>query len=47
MKKIENKFDTNAIRAGINRTEEGEHSEAMFLTSSFVFKNAKEAAERF
>ncbi len=42
-----NKFNTNAIRAGINRTEEGEHSEAMFLTSSFVFKNSNEAAERF
>ena len=47
MKKNINKFNTNAIRKGIKRTEEGEHSEAMFLTSSFVFKNAKEAAERF
>ncbi len=41
------KFNTNAIRAGSIRTSEGEHSEALFLTSSFVFKNAKEAAERF
>jgi O-succinylhomoserine sulfhydrylase len=47
MKKNINKFNTNAIRKGIKRTGEGEHSEAMFLTSSFVFKNAKEAAERF
>ena len=47
MKKFENKFNTNAIREGIKRTPEGEHSEAMFLTSSFVFKNAKEAADRF
>ena len=47
MKKFKNKFNTNAIREGIKRTPEGEHSEAMFLTSSFVFKNAKEAADRF
>ena len=47
MKKNINKFNTNAIRKGIKRTVEGEHSEAMFLTSSFVFKNAKEAADRF
>jgi O-succinylhomoserine sulfhydrylase len=42
-----NKFNTDAIRAGTIRTEEGEHSEALFLTSSFVFKNAKEASDRF
>ena len=41
------KFNTDAIRAGTIRTGEGEHSEALFLTSSFVFKNAKEAADRF
>jgi O-succinylhomoserine sulfhydrylase len=41
------KFNTNAIRAGTIRTSEGEHSEALFLTSSFVFKDAKEAADRF
>jgi O-succinylhomoserine sulfhydrylase len=41
------KFNTDAIRAGNIRTSEGEHSEAIFLTSSFVFKNAKEAADRF
>ena len=41
------KFNTDAIRAGNIRTAEGEHSEALFLTSSFVFKNAKEAADRF
>ena len=38
---------TLAIRAGTYRTEIQEHSEAMFLTSSFVFKNAAEAAARF
>ncbi len=40
-------FETLAVRAGQIRTEEGEHSEAMFLTSSYVFKNAAQAAARF
>ena len=40
-------FDTRAIRAGQHRTNEGEHSEAIFPTSSYVFKNAAEAAARF
>ena len=38
---------TRAIRAGHHRTEEGEHSEPIFPTSSFVFRNAAEAAARF
>ena len=40
-------FDTLAVRAGNYRTEQGEHAEAMFLTSSFVFASAAEAAARF
>jgi O-succinylhomoserine sulfhydrylase len=40
-------FSTRAVRAGQVRTEEGEHSEAIFPTSSFVFKNAADAAARF
>jgi O-succinylhomoserine sulfhydrylase len=40
-------LDTLAIRAGQRRTEEGEHSEALFLTSSYVFASAEEAARRF
>lgn len=40
-------FQTCAIRAGHVRTEEGEHSEAIFPTSSYVFKNAAQAAARF
>ena len=40
-------FDTLAVRAGQSRTEEGEHSEPIFLTSSFVFASAAEAAARF
>lgn len=38
---------TRAIRAGHTRTAEGEHSEPIFTTSSFVFRNAAEAAARF
>ena len=40
-------LDTLAIRAGQRRSAEGEHSEALFLTSSYVFANAAEAAARF
>ncbi len=40
-------FDTRAVRAGQQRTHEGEHSEPIFLTSSYVFRNAAEAAARF
>ena len=39
--------DTLAIRAGQERSQFGEHSEAMFLTSSYVFGSAAEAAARF
>ncbi|MFL3654076.1 MAG: O-succinylhomoserine sulfhydrylase [Halioglobus sp.] len=39
--------DTRAIRSGISRTLEGEHSEPIFATSSYVFGSAAEAAERF
>lgn len=40
-------LQTRAVRAGQSRTHEGEHSEALFLTSSFVFDNAEQAAARF
>jgi len=40
-------FDTLAIRAGHQRTNFQENSEAIFPTSSFVFKSAEEAAARF
>jgi O-succinylhomoserine sulfhydrylase len=40
-------LETLAIRAGTARSQFGEHSEAMFLTSSFVFENAAQAAARF
>ena len=38
---------TKGVRAGQARTEFQEHSEALFLTSSFVFKSAHQAAARF
>lgn len=40
-------LDTLAIRAGIARTAEGEHSEPIFATSSYVFASAAQAAARF
>jgi O-succinylhomoserine sulfhydrylase len=40
-------LDTLAIRVGIQRTHEGEHSEPIFATSSYVFGSAAEAAARF
>lgn len=40
-------LDTLAIRTGHTRSFEGEHSEPIFLTSSFVYANAAEAAAKF
>jgi len=40
-------LSTLAVRAGQHRTNEGEHSEAIFPTSSYVFGSAAEAAARF
>lgn len=40
-------IDTLGIRVGHRRTAEGEHSEPIFATSSFVFGSAAEAAARF
>jgi O-succinylhomoserine sulfhydrylase len=40
-------LETRAVRAGQQRTAEGEHSEAIFPTSSYVFGSAAEAAARF
>jgi len=41
------RLPTLAVRAGQIRTHEGEHSEPIFTTSSYVFRNAAEAAARF
>lgn len=38
---------TLAVRAGQTRSDEGEHSEAIYPTSSFVFDSAEHAAKRF
>ncbi|NBS66621.1 MAG: O-succinylhomoserine sulfhydrylase [Betaproteobacteria bacterium] len=40
-------FDTLAVRAGIERSQFGEHAEPIYLTSSFVFENSAQAAARF
>jgi O-succinylhomoserine sulfhydrylase len=40
-------LDTLAIRVGHERGPEGEHAEPIYLTSSYVFKDAAEAAARF
>ena len=40
-------LETLAIHAGIHRSQFNEHSEALYLTSSFVFDNAEQAALRF
>ena len=40
-------FATRAVRSGQQRTAEGEHSEPIFPTSSFVFGSAAEAAATF
>ncbi len=39
--------ETLAIHTGIHRSQFNEHSEAMYLTSSFVFDSAAQAAARF
>ena len=44
---IEYQLDTLAIRTGHIRSFEGEHGEPIFLTSSFVYENAAEAAAKF
>ena len=40
-------IETLSVRAGTERSQHGEHSDAVYLTSSFVFGSAAQAAERF
>ena len=40
-------MQTIAIRAGQHRTDEGEHSEPIFTTSSYVYQSAADAAAHF
>ena len=40
-------FETLAVRAGQHRTDEHEHAEPIFPTSSYVFDSAADAAARF
>lgn len=39
--------ETLAVRAGQERSQFNEHGEALYLTSSFVFESAEQAARRF
>ncbi len=39
--------DTLAVRAGIERSQYGEHSEALYLTSGFVQPDSQTSADRF
>jgi len=43
----DHQLSTKGVRAGQVRTEFNEHAEALFLTSSFVFDSAAQAAARF
>lgn len=40
-------MQTVAVRAGQHRTDEGEHSEPIFTTSSYVYQSAADAAAHF
>ncbi len=44
---MDKKFETNAIRTQLNRTENLEHSVPLYLTSSFVFENAEDMRASF
>jgi O-succinylhomoserine sulfhydrylase len=47
LNRVDYRPETLAVRAGQERSQFGEHSEALYLTSSFVFKSAAQAAKRF
>ena len=40
-------IDTLAVRAAVDRSQYGENSEAMYLTSGYVQPDAETAARRF
>ncbi len=44
---MNNKFETNAIRTQVKRTEHLEHSVPLYLTSSFVFEGAEDMRASF
>lgn len=45
--KVAGELETLAIHVGHHRTHEGEHSEPLFLSSSYVFADAEQAQARF
>ena len=46
-KNMSKKFETNAIRTQLNRTEHLEHSVPLYLTSSFIFEDAEDMRASF
>jgi len=44
---MKKRFETNAIRTQLNRTEHLEHSVPLYLTSSFVFEDAEDMRASF
>ncbi|QCW98961.1 aminotransferase class I/II-fold pyridoxal phosphate-dependent enzyme [Aggregatimonas sangjinii] len=44
---MNNKFETNAIRTQLKRSQNQEHSVPMYLTSSFVFEDAEDMRASF
>ena len=47
MKENNNRFETNAIRTQLKRSENLEHSVPLYLTSSFVFEDAEDMRASF
>ncbi|MGH8476847.1 MAG: PLP-dependent transferase, partial [Methylococcales bacterium] len=45
--RLDQSIETHAIRTGQVRSAESEHSDPIFMTSSYVFASAAEAAARF
>ena len=44
---MKNKFETNAIRTQLERSQNLEHSVPLYLTSSFVFEDAEDMRASF
>ena len=47
MKKSEYRLSTNLVRGGLNRSPNRETSEALFMSSGYVYDSAEQAAAAF
>ena len=47
MKKSEHRLSTKLVRGGLNRSPNRETSEALFLSSGYVYDSAEQAAATF